>query len=74
MVPVRLLPPAAAVNSAPAGDVAAEARVLAKPWSSVKLATTRSIRPTCPAPGTKVAAVAPPMLLQVVPLLDDCHW
>ncbi|MCY1528142.1 hypothetical protein D9M68_632370 [compost metagenome] len=73
-LPTKLSSPTPPLNNMPTMPVAADSTVLAKPWLSVKLATTRSNWPTCPAPGTKVAAVAPRMLVQVVPLLDACHW
>ncbi|MCY1555415.1 hypothetical protein D9M68_920790 [compost metagenome] len=74
-VPVRMLFPASPLNSPPTMPVAADSTVLAKPWSSVKLADTRSNWPTCPAPGMKVAAVAPRMLVKLnPPLVETCHW
>ncbi|MDT4847202.1 hypothetical protein FQZ97_812510 [compost metagenome] len=74
-VPLKMSLPAPPLNSTPTALVAAEVRDSVVPKSSVKVATTRSSCPTCPAPGVKAAAVASTMSLKVAPpSADACHW
>src|SRR3954454_1042815 len=53
--------------------VAADCTRSAVPWSSVKVTTTRSVRPASARVGVNDAAVAPAMLLKT-PALPLCHW